>query len=313
VSFFGAGAAFYANCQKAGIDLQACGDLSRIRTLGSTGSPLSIDTQDWGTRQFQRIQAAAVGERGGHIWWCNISGGTDFAGAFIGGNRELPLVPGEMQCRLLGCAVEAWDEQGTSVIDAVGELVCTAPIPSMPLYFWGDKDMQRYLSSYFDMYPNVWRHGDWLKIGANGGCVIYGRSDATINRHGLRMGTSELYSAVEALPEVLDSLVVDLEYLGRESYMPLFVVLRDGQTLDDGLKTRIHQAIRSALSPRFMPDAILQVQEVPRTLSGKKQELPIKKLLLGQPLEKVVNREAMANPDCLDWYVAFARTRTSAR
>jgi acetoacetyl-CoA synthetase len=369
VSFFGAGAAFYANCQKAGIDLRDCGDLSRVRTLGSTGSPLSIDTQDWGTRQFQRIQAAAVGERwgpvqaagpsqgaqapwggsephavgerggpvqaagpsqgaqapsggsephavgerGGHIWWCNISGGTDFAGAFIGGNRELPLVPGEMQCRLLGCAVEAWDEDGSPVIDAVGELVCTAPIPSMPLYFWGDKDNQRYLSSYFDMYPNVWRHGDWLKIGANGGCVIYGRSDATINRHGLRMGTSELYSAVEALPEVLDSLVVDLEYLGRDSYMPLFVVLRDGRALDDGLKARIHQAIRTALSPRFVPDAILQVQEVPRTLSGKKQELPIKKLLLGQPLEKVVNREAMANPDCLDWYVEFARMRASER
>jgi acetoacetyl-CoA synthetase len=329
VTFFGAGAAFYANCQKAGIDLLDCGDLSCIRTLGSTGSPLSIDTQDWGTRQFQRIHAAgssqgvqassggsephAVGERGGPIWWCNISGGTDFAGAFIGGHRALPLVPGEMQCRLLGCAVEAWDEQGAPVTDAVGELVCTAPIPSMPLYFWGDAEGKRYLSSYFDMYPNVWRHGDWLKIGANGGCVIYGRSDATINRHGLRMGTSELYSAVEALPEVLDSLVVDLEYLGRESYMPLFVVLRDGQALDDGLKARINQAIKTALSPRFMPDAILQVREVPRTLSGKKQELPIKKLLLGQPLEKVVNREAMANPDCLDWYVGFARTRASER
>ncbi len=334
VSFFGAGAAYYANCQKAGIDLSACGDLSRVRTLGSTGSPLSVEVQDWGTRAFDRIHAAvergghdtraagppqgalapsggrephAVGERGGHIWWCNISGGTDFAGAFIGGNRELPSVPGEMQCRLLGCAVEAWDEQGKPVIDAVGELVCTAPIPSMPLYFWGDTDNQRYLSSYFDMYPNVWRHGDWLKIGANGGCVIYGRSDATINRHGLRMGTSELYRAVEALPEVLDSLVVDLEYLGRPSYMPLFVVLRDGLALDDALRSRIHDAIRQALSPRFVPDATVQVKEVPRTLSGKKQELPIKKLMLGQPLDKVVNREAMANPDCLDWYVAFAR------
>jgi acetoacetyl-CoA synthetase len=150
-----------------------------------------------------------------------------FAGAFIGGNRELPLVPGEMQCRLLGCAVEAWNEQGQPVVNEVGELVCTKPIPSMPLYFWGDEGNKRYLSSYFDMYPGVWRHGDWLKIGHNGGCIIYGRSDATINRHGLRMGTSELYSAVEALPEVLDSMVVDLEYLGRESYMPLFVVLRE--------------------------------------------------------------------------------------
>ena len=248
-----------------------------------------------------------MGERGGNIWWCNISGGTDFAGAFIGGNRELPVVPGQMQCRLLGCAVEAWDEQGLPVIDAVGELVCTVPIPSMPLYFWGDADNQRYLSSYFDMYPNVWRHGDWLRIGTDGGCVIYGRSDATINRHGLRMGTSELYRAVEVLPEVLDSLVVDLEYLGRPSFMPLFVVLRDGVVLDEALRGRIGDAIRQALSPRFVPDQIIAVQEVPRTLSGKKQELPIKKLMLGQPLDKVVNPEAMANPDCLVWYLAFAR------
>ena len=307
VTFFGAGAAFYANCMKAGLALSTVGDLRKVRALGTTGSPLSEDVQNWGTRQFRQVHATAG--RGGDIWWCNISGGTDFAGAFIGGNRELPLVPGEMQCRLLGCAVQAWDENGQPVTDAVGELVCTEPIPSMPLYLWGDTNHERYLSSYFDMYPGVWRHGDWLKVGANGGCVIYGRSDATINRHGLRMGTSELYSAVEALPEVLDSLVVDLEYLGRDSFMPLFVVLREGLALDDALRSRINQAIRTALSPRFVPNAILQVQEVPRTLSGKKQELPIKKLLLGQPLDKVVNREAMANPGCLDWYVAFAQSR----
>jgi acetoacetyl-CoA synthetase len=177
----------------------------------------------------------------------------------------------------------------------------------MPLFFWGDTDRQRYLASYFDMYPNVWRHGDWLKIGLDGGCVIYGRSDATINRHGLRMGTSELYRAVEVLPEVLDSLVVDLEYLGRPSFMPLFVVLREGEVLDDALRKKIEGAIRQALSPRFVPDRIIAVQEVPRTLSGKKQELPIKKLMLGQPLDKVVNAQAMANPHCLAWYVAFAR------
>ena len=366
VTFFGAGAAFFASCQKAGLDLPGCGDLARVRALGSTGSPLSIDAQNWGTEQFRRLRgpnsvrggdlsaagppqgasaplggsephevgerggdlsaagppqgASAplggsepheVGERGGDIWWCNISGGTDFAGAFIGGNRELPLVPGEMQCRLLGCAVYAWNEQGVPVIDAVGELVCTAPIPSMPLYFWGDAGDKRYLSSYFDMYPGVWRHGDWLKVGANGGCTIYGRSDATINRHGLRMGTSELYSAVDALPEVIDSMVVDLEYLGRDSYMPLFVVLREGVALDEVMRRRINEAIRVALSPRFLPDAVFQVAEIPRTLSGKKQELPIKKLLLGHPLEKVVNREAMANPGCLDWYVQFARARNS--
>jgi len=311
VTFFGAGAAFYASCRKADIDLVAVGDLRRIRAVGTTGSPLSEDVQNWGTAQFRqqhRAGSESMGDRP-DIWWCNISGGTDFAGAFIGGNRELPQVPGEMQCRLLGCAVQAWDENGQPVQDAVGELVCTEPIPSMPLYLWGDTNNERYVSSYFDMYPGVWRHGDWLKVGANGGCVIYGRSDATINRHGLRMGTSELYRAVEALPEVLDSMVVDLEYLGRESYMPLFVVLREGVMLDDPVRGRINQSIRTALSPRFVPDAILQVREIPRTLSGKKQELPIKKLLLGQPLDTVVNREAMANPGCLAWYEAFARSR----
>ena len=321
VTFFGAGAAFYANCMKAGITPAQCGDLSSIRALGSTGSPLSAEVQQWGT---DFMAQAGVPD----IWWSNISGGTDFAGAFIGGHRELPQTPGKMQCRMLGAAVEAWDEQGRPVLDAVGELVCTQPIPSMPLYLWGDDSGARYLASYFDMYPAghgrqpgggdgpasmgaVWRHGDWIQIGtgAAAGCVIYGRSDATINRHGLRMGTSEIYSAVESLPEVLDSLVVDLEYLGRESYMPLFVVLRPGHVLDDALRARIHGAIRTALSPRFVPDDIFAVAEVPRTLSGKKQELPIKKLLLGQPLEKVVNKDAMANPQCLDWYVAFAERR----
>jgi len=346
VTFFGAGAAFFANCLKAGVDLSTCGDLSKVRALGTTGSPLSEDAQNWGTEQFRKLRGSSLslplGEGGGEgraesslspigqqpadIWWCNISGGTDFAGAFIGGHRELPQTPGRMQCRLMGCAVESWNEQGQPVIDEVGELVCAQPIPSMPLYFVGDTDNRRLLGSYFDMYPPghgrkpgggdldkeagaVWRHGDWLRIHPDGSCVIYGRSDATINRHGLRMGTSELYSAVEALPEVLDSMVVDLEYLGRESYMPLFVVLRPGLTLDDAMTAKINGAIRTALSPRFLPNEVFQVAEIPRTLSGKKQELPIKKLLLGQPLEKVINKEAMANPGCLDWYVEFARRR----
>ncbi|MDD0813906.1 acetoacetate--CoA ligase [Curvibacter sp. HBC28] len=351
VTFFGAGAAFFANCMKAGIDLPSVGDLRAVRALGTTGSPLSEDVQRWGTAQFRAVhglspedtrsppgrpkaggaplggsEAHEVASVGADIWWCNISGGTDFAGAFIGGNRELPQVPGQMQCRMLGSAVEAWNEQGQPVLGEVGELVCSQPIPSMPLFFWGDEGGRRYLSSYFDMYPaghgrqpgggdagpeagGVWRHGDWLRIGPDGGCVIYGRSDATINRHGLRMGTSELYSAVEALPEVLDSMVVDLEYLGRDSYMPLFVVLREGHTLDAAMRQRLNEAVKVALSPRFVPDEIFQVAEIPRTLTGKKQELPIKKLMLGQPIEKVVNRDAMANPACLDWYVALAAQR----
>ena len=344
-TFFGAGAAFFANCMKAGIDLSRCGDLTAVRALGTTGSPLSEETQRWGTAQFRQVHQHGVSgdvsstqqgprdwlsqtagaaappggrelreasDRGGDIWWCNISGGTDFAGAFIGGNRELPLIPGEMQCRLLGCAVYAWNESGQPVIGEVGELVCTQPLPSMPLYFWGDDKNARYLSSYFDMYPGVWRHGDWLKVTASGSCIIYGRSDATINRFGLRMGTSEIYSAIESLPEVLDSMVVDLEYLGRDSYMPLFVVLRAGVVLDDAMKTKLNHAIKTALSPRFVPSEIFAVPEIPRTLTGKKQELPIKKLLLGQPIDKVVNRDAMANSACLDWYTAFAATRGQA-
>ncbi len=316
-TFFGAGAAYWTNCMKAGVSasvLRAAGhELRQVRALGSTGSPLPEDVQRWGSEQF-----AVLGTP--DIFWCNISGGTDFCGAFIGSHRELPQVPGQMQCRLLGCAVEAWNEAGQPVMGEVGELVCTQPIPSMPLYFWNDEGNARYLSSYFDMYSNinsagekrlVWRHGDWLKIGVDGGCIIYGRSDATINRAGLRMGTSEIYSAVEALPEVLDSMVVDLEYLGRESFMPLFVVLRPGLSLNDEIKTKIHDAIRKQLSPRFIPNETLQVEAVPRTLSGKKQELPIKKLMLGQPLEKVVNKDAMANPDCLGWYVRYAESHLS--
>jgi acetoacetyl-CoA synthetase len=306
VTFFGAGAAYFTNCMKAGLVAKDCGDLSRVRALGSTGSPLPEEVQRWGSRQI-----LDAGSR--DVWWCNISGGTDFCGAFVGGNRDLPEVPGQMQCRELGHSVEAWNENGQAVIGEVGELVCTQPIPSMPLYFWGDEGNARYLSSYFDTYPGVWRHGDWIRIGTDGGCVIYGRSDATINRQGLRMGTSEIYSAVEGLAEVLDSMVVDLEYLGRDSYMPLFVVLRPGVALDDAMRARLSNAIKTSLSPRFVPNDIFQVAEIPRTLSGKKQELPIKKLLLGQPIEKVVNREAMANPGSLDWYVAFAARRAGAQ
>jgi acetoacetyl-CoA synthetase len=303
VTFFGAGAAFYANCKKAGLKISDCGDLSRIRALGSTGSPLPADVQIWGSEAFDAIGTP-------NIWWYNISGGTDLCGTFCTGNRELAQIPGEMQCRQLGSAVEAWNDAGQSVIDEVGELVCTRPIPGMPLYFWGDQDNQRYLSSYFDIYPGIWRHGDWIKITPNGGCIIYGRSDATVNRFGVRMGTSEIYSAVESLPEILDSLVLDLEYLGRPSRLILFVSLREDGTLDEELKQRIQMAIRSRLSPRFLPDEIMQAPAIPRTLSGKKQEVPMKKLFLGHPAEKVINRETMANPHCVDWYIERARVHT---
>ena len=302
VTYFSAGAAFHASCLKAGIDLGQVGDLSALRSLGSTGSPLAVDVQNWGTEQMRR---AGVPD----VWWYNGSGGTDLAAAFVGGCRDLPQVPGTLQCRMLGAAVEAWDDAGHPVVDAVGELVCTRPIPSMPLYFWGDPDGQRYQASYFDVFPGVWRHGDWIRFDEEGRSVIYGRSDATINRNGVRMGTSEIYSAVEALEEVMDSMLVDLEYLGRDSYMPLFVVLRAGRALDDPLKERIRAAISRSLSPRFVPDAIFPVPQIPRTLTGKKQELPVRRLLLGQPVEKVVSRDAMANPEALDWFVEFAARR----
>ena len=307
-TFFGAGAAFYASCLKAGVEPQRLGDLSHLRAVGSTGSPLAEDSYRWIWDRLPQV--------GGHdIWIACISGGTDFAGAFIAGLPTLPVIAGEMQCRCLGAAVEAWSEQGQSLMDEVGELVCTAPMPSMPLYLWGDADGERLRDSYFDMYPGTWRHGDWIRLvphDESTGAVIYGRSDATINRQGIRMGTAELYRAVEAMPEVLDSLVVDLEYLGRESYMPLFVVLRDGVVPDDSLRARLIAEIRRALSPRHVPNEIFAVPAIPRTLSGKKMELPVKKLLMGADPAKVMNRDAMANAACVDWFVAFARERAKA-
>ena len=308
-SFFGAGAAFYASCLKAGVapmhEAEAAAPgrgLSALRAVGSTGSPLADEGYRWIWDHLPR-------PGGEPIWIDCISGGTDFAGAFVGGHRDLPLVAGEMQCRCLGAAVHAFDEQGRELIDEVGELVCTRPMPSMPLRLWGDTDGSRYRDSYFDVYPGVWRHGDWVRITPRGGAIIYGRSDATINRHGVRMGTAELYRAVEALPEVLDSLVVDLEYLGRPSWMPLFVVLREGLALDDALTARIKAVIRAALSPRHVPDEVFQVAAIPRTLSGKKMELPVKRLLMGADAARVMNRDAMANADSVDWFVALARRR----
>jgi acetoacetyl-CoA synthetase len=301
-TFLGAGAAFFASCLKADVKPMEVADLSALRAVGSTGSPLSEECHDWIWQRCPKVD-------GRDIWIDAISGGTDFAGAFVGGNITLPQERGVMQCRWLGAAVEAWSEDGRALVDEVGELVCTKPMPSMPLYLWGDDDGARLRDSYFDMYPGVWRHGDWIRITKTGGAIIYGRSDATINRHGVRMGTAELYSAVEAMPEVLDSLVVDMEYLGKPSWMPLFVVLREGVALDAALQARMKSAIRAALSPRHVPDEIFQVPAIPRTLSGKKMELPVKKLLMGADPTQVLNPDAMANADSVLTFVALARSR----
>ncbi|GHF58513.1 acetoacetate--CoA ligase [Seohaeicola zhoushanensis] len=302
VTYLGAGAAFYATCLKAGIRPRDAVDLTALRSIAATGSPLSEDAYRW-------IYDAVKPD----VWLAPISGGTDLAGAFVGGNPLMPVRMGEMQCRFLGNAVRAYDEEGHELIDKVGELVCTEPLPSMPLYFWGDTDGRRLHESYFDTYPGIWRHGDWIEFTPEGGSVIYGRSDATINRKGLRMGSAEIYQAVEGLEEVMDSLVIDLEFLGRESFMPLFVVLAAGVVLDDALKAKINDAIRTAVSARFIPNEIVQIAEVPRTLSGKKLEVPVKKLLLGGDPAKVVNRDSMSNPGSFDTFVAYAEEREKDR
>jgi acetoacetyl-CoA synthetase len=298
LDFFGAGAAFFSTCMKAGVKPHDEVDLSALKSLGSTGSPLSSDAYDW---IYKHVKD--------DVWLAPISGGTDLAGAFVLGHPGMPVRAGEMQCRALGNAVRAYDEDGKELIGAVGELVCTEPLPSMPLFFWGDDDGSRLHDSYFDTYPGVWRHGDWIEINEHGGSVIYGRADATINRKGLRLGSAEIYQAVEGLDDVMDSLVVDLEFLGRESFMPLFVVPANGVAFDDALKDKINGAIRKNVSARFIPNEIVQVTEVPRTLSGKKLEVPVKKLLLGQDSEKVVNRDSMANPDSFDFFIAYAEKR----
>ncbi|WP_439653267.1 acetoacetate--CoA ligase [Ruegeria alba] len=298
VTSFGVGAAYVTQCLKSGIRPGDVLDLSALKSLGTTGSPLTAEGYDW---VYDAVDP--------DIWLAPISGGTDLCGAFVGGNVMLPVRAGEMQCRYLGNAVRSFDPEGAEIIGEVGELVCTEPLPSMPLGFWGDSDGSRLHESYFDTYPGIWRHGDWIEITPEGGSVIYGRSDATINRKGLRLGSSEIYRAVEALPEVLDSLVVDLEFLGRDSFMPLFVVPAPGQVLDEALRDRINTAIRETLSPRFIPNDIVQIAEVPRTLSGKKLEVPVKKLLLGGDPAQVVNRDSMANPESFDFFVTYAAGR----
>jgi acetoacetyl-CoA synthetase len=269
--------------------------LSALQGVGSTGSPLSPEGFRWVYDQL-----------GADTWLFSTSGGTDMCTAFVGGVPTLPVYLGELQARCLGASVEAWDPEGRALVDEVGELVITRPMPSMPLFLWGDADGSRYRDAYFDMYPGVWRHGDWIVITSRGTAVIYGRSDSTINRGGVRMGTSEIYRAVLSVPEVLDALVVEVPRAGIDGWMPLFVVVREEASLTDGLIAQIRRRVREDCSPRHVPDEVLQISEVPRTLSGKVLEVPVKRILTGTPPDQAASRESLANPAALDYFVALA-------
>ena len=268
---FGTSAAFVAACMKDGVKPASGRDLSALKSVGSTGSPLSPEGFQWIYDQL-----------GSDTWLFSTSGGTDLCTAFVGGVPTLPVYLGELQARSLGAAIESWDADGKPLIGEVGELVITRPMPSMPVFFWGDESGERYLDSYFSVYPGIWRHGDWIEITPRQTAVIYGRSDSTINRGGVRMGTSEIYRAVLAVDDVVDALVVDVPREGSD-WMPLFVVLREGGSLDDGLEREIKRRIREDCSPRHVPDEIRQIDEVPRTLSGKVLEVPVKRILMGTP------------------------------
>jgi acetoacetyl-CoA synthetase len=293
---FGTSASYLATCLKESVTPARGHDLSALRSVGSTGSPLAPEGFDW-----------VYEEVGSDVWLFSTSGGTDVCTAFVGGVPTLPVYRGELQGRALGCAVHAYDESGNPVVDQVGELVITEPMPSMPLFLWNDPDGSRYRDSYFDVYPGVWRHGDWIEITSRGTAVIYGRSDSTINRQGVRMGTSEIYRAVLAVPEVVDALVVDVPRPGTEGWMPLFVVLREGVELDEDLRDRIRRRIREDCSPRHVPNEVHVVTEIPRTLSGKVLEVPVKRILTGTPPDQAASRESLANPAALDWFVELAR------
>jgi acetoacetyl-CoA synthetase len=295
VTMFGTSASYIAACMKAGVEPGAGRDLSRLKAVGSTGSPLSPEGFDWIYRQL-----------GADTWLFSTSGGTDLCTAFVGGVPLLPVYRGELQARALGAAVEAWDEDGKPLVDEVGELVVTEPMPSMPVFFWGDPDGSRYRASYFEHYPGVWRHGDWIEITSRGTAVIYGRSDSTINRSGVRMGTSEIYRAVLGLEEIVDALVVDVPRPGTEGWMPLFVVLREGAELNDGLRREIARRVREQCSPRHVPDEVFPIAAVPRTLSGKVLEVPVKRILMGTPAEQAASRDSLANPAALDYFVELA-------
>jgi acetoacetyl-CoA synthetase len=299
ITCMGVSAGLLASCEKAGIEPARDYDLHALRAIGATGSPLAPESFRW---IYEHV--------GSDIWLFSTSGGTDVCTAFVAGCPLLPVFEGELQCRALGCAVEAWDEQGRSLTDEVGELVITKPLPSMPLFLWGDANGERLRESYFSMYPGIWRHGDWIRITPRGGAVIYGRSDSTINRQGVRMGTSEIYRAAGAVEEVLDALVVDMPRGGSdgELSMLLFVVLRDGVTLDEELTARIKRRIREDCSPRHVPNEVLRIEQVPRTLSGKVLEVPVKRILMGAAPSEAASVDSLADPASLDYFIELART-----
>jgi acetoacetyl-CoA synthetase len=292
---FGTSASYLSACMKEGVEPARNRDLSRLRSIGSTGSPLPPEGFDWVYREV-----------GSDVWLFSTSGGTDLCTAFVGGVPTLPVYRGELQARALGAPVESWDEDGSPLVGEVGELVLTGPMPSMPLFLWGDEDGARYRDSYFDVYPGIWRHGDWIELTDRGTAIIYGRSDSTINRGGIRMGTSEIYRAVLGVEGLRDALVVDIPKEGTEGWMPLFVVLDDGVELDDALISKVATEIRGRCSPRHVPDVLVEIDEVPRTLSGKILEVPVKRILTGTAPERAASRDSLANPGSLDFFVEYA-------
>ena len=301
ISYFGTSAPFLIACRKAGLVPKQVANLSALRSIGTTGAPLPSDGFKW---VYQQISAdLSLG---------SVSGGTDVCTAFVLSCPLLPVRAGEIQCRGLGAKIEAWDDAGRALTGQVGELVLTEPLPCMPLGFWNDPERERFNASYFGMYPGVWRHGDWIKLNPDGSLVISGRSDSTLNRGGVRMGTSEFYSVLEAMPEIADSLVVDTgsleDAIGK---MWLFVVPRAGITLDSDLKRRIKDVLKTELSPRHVPDHIRAIAAVPRTLNGKKLEVPVKRILLGESPEKVASRDTLANPEALDALVELVRAQSA--
>jgi acetoacetyl-CoA synthetase len=293
VTYFGTSAPFVQSCLKQKLRPAAEFDLSSLRALGSTGAPLTVEGFRW-----------IADEIGSRVQICSVSGGTDLCTAFVGSAPDVPVWLGELSCRALGAAVEAFDDEGRPVTDQVGELVVTKPMPSMPVFFWNDPDGSRLREAYFEDFPGLWRHGDWIKITDRGSAVIYGRSDSTLNRGGVRMGTSEFYRVVEGFDEVLDSLVIDTS-ANEEGELLCFVVLAEGTTLDD-VEPRLRTELRKALSPRHVPDRFIPVAAVPRTLNGKKCEVPVKKILKGVDPDRAVSRDALANPEALQPFLAYA-------